>query len=269
MKKIFLVIKAEIKKQQKHDYHSAFVYLSLLIWPILGFLEVYYTYKPFSLTGYMGISDSKELLAFLGTGFMSYTCFWSMVQNAWSMANQERKGGTLEITFLSPANRLAMMYGRALGALIQEVWMFCCFCVFILVYTKAIQFHNILILPFIFLLLLLSSTIWGGMLNSIFMFSRDASIIMDIFDTPMTLFSGSRIPRNCFPFWAKMISLVFPLTYCINIIRFVLNIGGKEKQWILNIAGLLVCMCIMVAVTVVLTYQVEGHNRETGELQLY
>ena len=123
MKKIFLVIKAEIKKQQKHDYHSAFVYLSLLIWPILGFLEVYYTYKPFSLTGYMGISDSKELLAFLGTGFMSYTCFWSMVQNAWSMANQERKGGTLEITFLSPANRLAMMYGRALGALIQEVWM--------------------------------------------------------------------------------------------------------------------------------------------------
>lgn len=102
MKKIFLVIKAEIEKQQKHDYHSAFVYLSLLIWPILGFLEVYYTYKPFSLTGYMGISDSKELLAFLGTGFMSYTCFWSMVQNAWSMANQERKGGTLEITFLSP-----------------------------------------------------------------------------------------------------------------------------------------------------------------------
>ena len=77
MKKIFLVIKAEIEKQQKHDYHSAFVYLSLLIWPILGFLEVYYTYKPFSLTGYMGISDSKELLAFLGTGFMSYTCFWS------------------------------------------------------------------------------------------------------------------------------------------------------------------------------------------------
>ena len=47
MKKIFLVIKAEIEKQQKHDYHSAFVYLSLLIWPILGFLEVYYTYKPF------------------------------------------------------------------------------------------------------------------------------------------------------------------------------------------------------------------------------
>lgn len=106
MKRSLLVIKAEIVKQQQHDYHSWFVYLSLLVWPILGFFEVYYTYKPFEFTEYMGITNHKELLAFLGTGFMSYTCFWSMVQNAWSMANQERRGGTLEVTFLSPANRI-------------------------------------------------------------------------------------------------------------------------------------------------------------------
>ena len=46
MKRSLLVIKAEIVKQQQHDYHSWFVYLSLLLWPILGFFEVYYTYKP-------------------------------------------------------------------------------------------------------------------------------------------------------------------------------------------------------------------------------
>lgn len=157
-----LVIKAEIVKQQQHDYHSPFIYFSLLIWPVLGFLEVYYTYKPFSISGYMGISNSKELLAFLGAGFMAYTCFWSMVQNAWSMGNQERKGGTLEITFLTPANRLAMNYGRALGALMQEVWMFCCFCVFILIYTGTINWENLVLLPLIFFLLIISSTVWGG-----------------------------------------------------------------------------------------------------------
>lgn len=268
MKKVFLVMKAEILKQQRHDYHSAFVYFSLLIWPVLGFLEVYYTYKPFELTGYMGISDSKELLAFLGTGFMAYTCFWSMVQNAWSMAGQERMGGTLEITFLSPANRLAMCYGRALGALIQEVWMFCCFCVFILIYTEALNLDNLIMMPLIFLILVVSSTIWGGMLNTIFMFSRDASIIMDIFDTPMTLFSGSRIPVGCFPQWAKMISLIFPLTYCMNIIRFVLGVETGEG-WIGNLMRLVVCLGIMIAVTMVLIRRVERHNRETGELQFY
>ena len=50
MKKFLIVMKAEITKQQQHDYHSAYVYFSLLIWPILGFFEVYYAYKPFELT---------------------------------------------------------------------------------------------------------------------------------------------------------------------------------------------------------------------------
>ena len=269
MKRILLVVRAEILKQQKHDYHSPFVYFSLLVWPVLGFLEVYYTYKPFEITGYMGITDRKELLAFLGTGFMAYTCFWSMIQNAWSMANQERTGGTLEITFLSPANRLAMSYGRALGALIQEVWMFCSFCVFILIYTGTLSLGNLVMLPFIFLLLIISSTIWGGMLNTVFMFSRDASIIMDLFDMPMTLFSGSRIPVRCFPQWAKVLSLVFPLTYCLNIIRLVLHIQEEGNGWAADLSGLAVCLSIMAVITVILIQKVEQHNRENGELQFY
>ena len=269
MKKVLLVMKAEIVKQQQHDYHSPFVYLSLFIWPVLGFLEVYYTYKPFSLTGYMGITDSRKLLAFLGTGFMAYTCFWSMVQNAWSMSGQERKGGTLEIAFLSPANRLAMNYGKALGALIQETWMFVCFCVFILIYTGTVNLKNLLLLPLVFVLLIVSSTVWGGMLNAVFMFSRDASIIMDVFDTPMNLFSGTRVPESCFPQWAKVISLIFPLTYCINIIRFAFNIGEERKGWLSNLAGLAVCLGVMYVLTVFLTHMVEKHNRRTGELQFY
>lgn len=264
-----LVMKAEILKQQRHEYHSAFVYFSLLVWPVFGFLEVYYTYKPFSLTGYMGISDSRELLAFLGTGFMAYTCFWSMVQNAWSMAGQERRGGTLEIAFLSPANRLAMNYGRALGALVQEMWMFCCFCVFILIYSGALHYENLFLLPLIFLLLMTASTVWGGMLNAVFLFSRDAEIVMNILDTPMTLFAGTRVPVNCFPGWAKMISMIFPLTYCIQIIRFVFHIQEEGRSVAEDLKALAVCLCVMVAITVFLTKKAEEHNRKTGELQFY
>lgn len=172
-------------------------------------------------------------------------------------------------TFLSPANRLAMSYGKALGALIQEVWMFCCFCVFIYIYTGTLSFDNLAMLPLIFLILIVSSTIWGGMLNTIFLFSRDASIIMDIFDTPMTLFSGSRIPVKYFPQWAKMISLIFPLTYCINIIRLVLNVQEEENGWIGNLTGLVICLVVMIVITYVLVQKVEKHNRENGQLQFY
>ena len=269
MKKALLIMKAEIAKQKQHDYHSYFVYFSLLIWPVLGFLEVYYTYKPFEFSKYMGISGNKGLLAFLGTGFMAYTCFWSMVQNAWSMAWQERKGGTLEITFLSPANRLAMCWGRALGALIQEVWMFGCFCIFILIYTGAVRWSNLALLPVLLVLLIVSSAIWGGMLNALFLFSRDTSIIMDLFDMPMTLFSGTRIPVDSFPHWAKVVSMAFPLTYCNNIIRFALDIQKSGRGWQAELLGLLVCLGVMVSLTVFVIDRVECHNRETGELQFY
>jgi ABC-2 type transport system permease protein len=255
-------MKAEIKKQQQNDYHSYFVYFSLLVWPILGFWEIYYTYRPFEAQG-------RELLAFLGTGFMAYTCFWSMVQNAWSMSNQERKNGTLEIAFLTPANRLAMVYGKALGALLQEVWMFCCFCIFVLFYTKTLRWDNLALLPLFLMLLLAASTVWGGMLNAVFLFSRDASILMDLFDAPMTLFAGTRIPVSCFPQWAKVISLFFPLTYCLNMIRFILGLQKQDNDVFVSLAGLIICLAVMLFITKYLLDKVEKHNRETGKLQFY
>lgn len=269
MEKILRVMKAEIIKQQQYDYHSYFVWCSLLIWPVLGFLEVYYTYKPFAFTGYLGIHDSSDLLAFLGTGYMAYTCFWSMVQNAWSMSLQEREDGTLEITFLTPASRMAMNYGKALGALIQEVWMFGCFCLFVLFYTHTLTLENLWALPLFLCLLLFSSMIWGGMLNAFFLYSRDASMIMDVFDAPMILFAGTRIPVQCFPVWAKVISLLFPLTYCLNIIRFILGIQGGGAEILPDLAGLVICLGVMAGVTAWLIRRVEKHNRETGELQFY
>ena len=262
MRKSLLVMKAEIKKQQQNDYHSYFVYFSLLVWPILGFWEIYYTYRPFEAQG-------RELLAFLGTGFMAYTCFWSMVQNAWSMSNQERKNGTLEIAFLTPANRLAMVYGKALGALLQEVWMFCCFCIFVLFYTKTLRWDNLALLPLFLMLLLAASTVGGGMLNAVFLFSRDASILMDLFDAPMTLFAGTRIPVSCFPQWAKVISLFFPLTYCLNMIRFILGLQKQDNDVFVSLAGLIICLAVMLFITKYLLDKVEKHNRETGELQFY
>ena len=269
MRNIARIMKAEIIKQQQYDYHSYFVWFSLLIWPVLGFLEVYYTYKPFAFTGYLGIEDGGDLLAFLGTGYMAYTCFWSMVQNAWSMSLQERRDGTLEMAFLPPANRLAMNYGKALGALIQEVWMFGCFCLFVLFYTHTLNWKNLWALPLFLVLLLFSSMVWGGMLNAVFLYSRDASMIMDVFDAPMILFAGTRIPVQCFPLWAKVISLLFPLTYCLNIIRFILGIQSRAHNILPDLAGLFLCLAVMAGITVFLIWRVEKHNRETGELQFF
>lgn len=99
---------------------------------------------------------------------------------------------------------------------------------------------------------------------------KERDMILQVMeDYPMTLFSGSRIPVSCFPWWAKLISCVFPLTYCLNIIRFVFHIREEGKGWIADLAGLILCLCIMIAFTVFLIRKAEEHNRETGELQFY
>ena len=94
-------------------------------------------------------------------------------------------------------------------------------------------------------------------------------MIMDVFDAPMILFAGTRIPVQCFPVWAKVISLLFPLTYCLNIIRFILGIQGGGAEILPDLAGLVICLGVMAGVTAWLIRRVEKHNRETGELQFY
>ncbi len=269
MRNSLLVLKAEIIKQHHNSFHSYFVYFSLLIWPVLGFFTVYFTYKPFSLSeaSVSGISDSKDLMIFLSTGFMAYTCFWSMIQNAWQLGWLERQSGTLEIAFLSPANRLMMMYGKALGALLQDTWMFLCFCLFILFYGGAFSFLSLIQLPGVFIVLIISSTIWGGMMNAIFLFSRDASILMNLFDDPMVLFSGVRVPINNFPYWAKLIGAIFPLTYCLNIVRSVFS-QETSSVWF-ELIKLLACLIVMILITVVAVNKAEKINRDSGELSLF
>ena len=270
MKKMIIAFKGEIIKQHRNNFYSYFVYFSLLVWPILGFFTVYFTYKPFELGqgSSIGINNSKDLMLFLSTGYMAYTCYWSMVQNAWQLSNHERMNGTLEIAFMSPTNRMILIYGKALGPLLQQTWMFLFFCIIIIIYAGGLTLKNILLIPIIFILLIVSATFWGGMLNAMFLMSRDSSILMNIFDDPMVLFSGVKVPVNEFPLWAKLISSIFPLTYCLNLIRGVFNYMDFDSV-LSNFIKLVVCLLVMFIITKYFVNKAEKLNRENGEFSVY
>ena len=147
--------------------------------------------------------------------------------------------------------------------------MFCCFCLFILFRTDTLRWDNLLLLPVFLGLLLLASTVWGGMVGALCLFSRDSSLIMDFLETPMNLFSGTQIPVSCFPLWARALSLLFPLTYCLQLIRMLLRIGEPGSRMLPSFLGLGLCMAAMIGITVWVTRRVERHNRETGELNFF
>ncbi|MBW9169896.1 ABC transporter permease [Clostridium estertheticum] len=270
MKNAMIVIGAEIKKQHQHTFHSVSIYFSLLLWPILIFFNTYYTYKSFDLKKSAMLSGSinsnQSLIIFLITGFIGYNFFYSMVQSAWQMG-VERQNGTLETVFLSPANRLAIAYGRSLGSLFQNVWMFSVFSFIILIGSKNFNINNIVYIPLAFVILTLSATIWGGLMNVIFLFSRDAGILNNILDDPMEFFSGVRVPTSTFPFWAKAISIIFPLTHSLTLVRGILISSNMLRLG--DVVKLGVSLAIIFILTVVLLKLAEKNARKTGNLTFY
>lgn len=267
MRDFLTVCFGEVRKQRKNYFSSWSNYFSLLLWPVLTFFTTYFTYSSFDVSVLVPyhLEDTRRFITFLVTGSLGYNCFWAMVQGAWQIEH-ERENGTLEIAFLTPANRMAMMYGRSLGGFIHNVWMFACFSIIIILFNSTVSVRMILSILFGFVILLIASTIWGGFMTSLFIVTRDSNFLFTLCDEPMNFFSGVKIPTEAFPLWAQVVSSVFPCTYCIYIIRSIF-LGSSVNGW--KILEFLLSMLAMLVITAVVLRCAEKRNRETGNLQFY
>lgn len=261
------ICKAEIKKQIKNYQFSLANFFSLLIWPTLSFFEIYFQYKSFdieSLSKY-AIYSLKDFYLFLITGTLVFNCFWSMVQSAF-MLTFERQNGTLESTFATPANKLVVLYGRSLGGMFTNLWMFVSFSFIAILIFKTISIDMGLLIVASFFILLISSTIWGGFVNSLFLISRDSSYLFTIFDEPMKLFSGTSIPVKAFPHVGQLVAALFPATYCLKIIRLIfLNASISLGE----LLPLIIILIVLVVATYIILFYAEKNNKQNGSFQLF
>lgn len=257
----------EMQKQRRNYFSSWSTYISLLLWPILTVSSTFFSYKSFDmkLLKKIGIFGFDDLFVFLLTGFLCYNCFWVMVQSAFFM-QKERENGTLETIFLSPAPRLALVYGRAMGALLQSTWIMVMYLICVLSIKKSDFLLVLRTLPFTYFIVIISAILWGGFINSIFVVSRDVDFWFSVCDEPMKLFSGIELPVGVMPVAFKFCSLVFPLTYCLKIIRSMwagntLDVNTLLRYFIVNGA--------IIVITVIILHFAEKNNRKTGNIQLY
>lgn len=265
------ILWAEVRKSHRNNFNNRFVYFSLFIWPVILFVNAYYAFKPFNLQPGSPLTrfiPAGRLALFLMTGYLGYIFFWSLVQSAWQMA-YERQQGTLELIFLTPVSRFLLMFGRSAANLIEAVWLFSVFALLTILYLGGLHVADWRLIPFALFLLILSAVIWGGFLNTIFLFSRDAGILYTLFEAPMEFFSGVRMPVPAFPIWAKGIACLFPLTYVLHIFRGIL-MEGKTLQ---ELGGPLLWLCgilsALLAASFVLVRKAEQHAKETGNMTLF
>lgn len=261
------VFLGETIKQIKNHYNSWKTYISLLLWPVLNAISTYYIYETFNINilNRFGIYSQEDVLIFIFSGTMGYNCFWAMVQSA-RYIQYERENGTMEIIFLSPASRLAMVYGRAMGGIAQNMSMFIFFIILIGFLYEKISLMKIAYICLAFLIIMISSVVWGGFINSLFLISRDSNFWFTFFNSPMELLTGVRIPVRAFPVIIRFISCIFPLTFCLSIIR---EIFIETAISMINIIVLFFVLAILVLLTKIILHIAERHNCVNGGFQMY
>ena len=265
------VVKAEAYKQFRMRLHSIWVVFSMLLWPLLAFTTAYFQFKPFDFTAVqaeISYLTDEVLMTFIMIGYFAMVFFRSFVQSAWEFTD-ERIYGTLELIYLSPANRMAVMLGNAAASLIINVWMFGVFMLAIFGLFNNVPIPNPWLLGCGFLLMVVMSILWGTFLNALFLITRDSSMLFTVLEEPMELFGGVKIPVAIFPTWAKAIGGIFPLTYSIRLLRQLIF----EQPTFYEVSGLiytcsLICITLLILTHIVLKLG-EVHNTRTGDMTLF
>lgn len=269
MKEFLKAVKAEMIKQHKVYFHSKIIYVSLFIWPILSFIAAYFSFKPFNLK-YSAVPylNEKNILIFILLGYICMSFFRSLVQSAWNFSF-ERLNGTLELIYLSPANRFGIILGNAISSLFEGVWVMFVFSLIIFVFQGNNFNINFTAAIIMFLLMIIMAVMWGMLLNALFLFSRDSAFLFTILEEPMEIFSGVKVPTNVFPVWAKIISFIFPLTYALDAVRKVF-LNGDNLYMIRNFLAISVILIVLMFIVINACLSLgEKHAKKTGNMTLF
>ncbi|HEY8495926.1 MAG TPA: ABC transporter permease [Limnochordales bacterium] len=160
------------------------------------------------------------------TGFVllgsAMTAYWMNV--LWAMASQfywEKQSGTLEIYFLAPASRVALLLGMASGGIFMSTSRAASTLIagsFLFGVRYEVVSWPLAILAFVLTLAALYCL--GMLFSSVFlMYGREAWHMASALQEPVYLLSGFYFPVRALGFWAAMGASLIPLTLGLDAMR--------------------------------------------------
>lgn len=266
------VFAAEALKQHRRLGGSKLVVFSMLLWPLLELMAAYYTVRPVmtatAVQRWPVAADPHALFAFLATGALAFTFFFALVQSSWHFSF-ERQTGTMELLFLSPANRLVLVMANGAGALVQNTWIFTCFTALTLTVFDVMRVAHPAMFAVVFLALLVPAVAWGAFLNSLMLFSRDSAFLYTLFGDPMAFAGGVRLPLFALPTWLGAIASVLPLTVSLTVVRGALLDGLGVAELAPQLGRLAVLTAALLGLAALTLRIGERRAQETGQLRLF
>ncbi len=143
----------------------------------------------------------------------------------------ERNYGTLIYLVASPANRLAVFFGRALiNVLDGATTVVICFA-WGLILGLDLSRTNLVGLALAILVVTLSATGLGFLVGSIGYLTLNVLFIVNVIFFLLLLFSGANVPLDKLPEWMQAVSALLPLTRGIQAARLFVAGASLAEVW--------------------------------------
>lgn len=263
------VVWAEMKKQHRNYFHSKLIYISLFVWPALNFITACFSMQVFDVgQSTVPYLTAQNLVAYLMLGYLCMSFFRCLVQSAWRFS-QERFSGTLELIYLSPANRSAILLGNALASLVEGAAVMVSFGAAVLLGHSQVLAGAFLPCAAALSMACCMAVLWGVFLNALFLYSRDSDFVFTLLEEPMEIFSGVKVPVEVFPLWAKCAGALFPLTYALEGVRRAFLAGARMAQLRPFLFAGACIIILLYLLTAAALHIAERHGRRTGSFTLF
>jgi len=242
------------------------LFLSFFFWPILlpavyvAMGAAYAGDDPRAVETFTGLTGSDSVAGFVFVGWAMYMWLSNVLWGAGTSLRTEQLRGTLEAVFLTPANRLVLLFGPSTGAMMPQL----------------VNFVVMELAPdrVALSLLVIAVTVpamygIGSLFASAILRFGDVAGVVQLVRGVFTIACGVTFPVVLLPEWARAVAYTLPPTYFLAGVRSALLAGAdlgdlSPDLGVLALLGIGVCALAVVAFRIT-----ERSARRTGMLGRY
>jgi ABC-2 type transport system permease protein len=264
-----VVIAEAVKSLRIYFFSSRTLFWALAL-PLGNGLYFYFLYLPFAAKSinfeFGQTSFSLDLVGFTLVGQLLYT-FFTMMLLAGAAFESERWQGTLESVLLSPANRIAVLFGGALANALNYLWMLIGLTLSWVVFVHVnVVIRDVLALFASLALSYLAIVAVGMCLEALFIYSRRGALYVATLQEPMMFLSGQIFPLSSMPRFLLPLSYLLPLTFGLVAVRLTMLGGATMSDVAIPLSALVVMTLVFLLLAKLLVNYAERRAKARATL---
>ncbi len=235
------------------------------IFPAGMFLTSYIAWNAAGVEAIDGVNVSGFLLA----GMIGLICWSSSVWWAGSAIENERYEGTIAALFLTPASRVAVVFGHGLGGLLYMIPSFAVIGLLAAMTGARVNVASLAAVVASGLALVVSSLAMGFLLASFFILTRRANLMANIIQHPLYLVGGFMVPRDQLPSGLYAVSQAMPIAHAVDAFRASMLSSASLGDVRNSLLATMLTASIFVLLGVFGIRRVEHVAKRAGQLDLF